>query len=176
MQTSSQVSYDRRTIALHWLTAILVLGLWTVGQTIDWFPKGLPRTSARSTHIVCGALLGLTIVYRIWWRSTSGRHLAPADDGKLRWLSTGVHRLLYLMLCITVALGITNAWIRGDSIFDLFRIPSFDPANRDLRESIEEYHGLAANILIGVAAFHALAGLVHHFFLKDRVLQRMNPL
>jgi cytochrome b561 len=166
-------SYDRRTIRLHWLTALLVAALWILGQTIDWFPKGLPRGSARSTHIVLGALLAAVIVYRIWWRSTSGRRLPPADEGFLRLLSVWAHRALYVLLCLTVALGITNALVRGDSIFNLFRIPSFAPGDKALRGSIEHLHGLSANVLLALAGLHALAGLSHYFVGKDRVLQRM---
>lgn len=175
MPNEAFVSYDRRTIVLHWLTALLVLGLWLAGQTIDWFPKGLPRTSARSTHILCGALLSGIVVYRIWWRASRGRRLPAADDGLVRVLSTFTHRALYVLVCTTVALGIANAWIRGDSIFDLFRIPSLAPTDKGLRESIENYHGLSANILIALAGIHAAAGLFHRFVLKDRVLRRMIP-
>jgi cytochrome b561 len=35
----SEVSYDRRTVRLHWATAILVTVLWVIGQVIDLFPK-----------------------------------------------------------------------------------------------------------------------------------------
>jgi cytochrome b561 len=34
------VSYDRRTIQLHWVTAALVGLLWASAQVIDFFPKG----------------------------------------------------------------------------------------------------------------------------------------
>jgi cytochrome b561 len=166
-------SYDRRTIRLHWLTAFLVAALWILGQTIDWFPRGTPRGSARSTHIVLGALLAVVVVYRIWWRSTAGRRLPPADEGFLRLLSIAAHRALYVLLCVTVALGIANAWVRGDAVFGLFRIPSFAPGDKALRGTIENLHQLSANVLLGLAGLHALAGLAHYFVWKDRVLQRM---
>src|SRR6185437_8828913 len=41
--------YDRLSILLHWITAVLVVILWTLGQTIDFFPKGAARIDARST-------------------------------------------------------------------------------------------------------------------------------
>ena len=76
--------YGRRTIVLHWLTAALVVSLWILGQTIDWFPKGNPGVFARSTHISLGAALALVLVARINWRF-GGRamHLPPAGLG---WL------------------------------------------------------------------------------------------
>jgi cytochrome b561 len=165
--------YDRRTILLHWLTAFFVVALWTIGQTVDWFPKGNPRVIARSTHIGLGVFLVLIIVQRIWWRLRSGTRLPAADQSRwLRLLSRLTHRTLYLMICVTVVLGILNAWIRGDDFFGLFTIPSLSP-NRELRDRIENLHALSANVLLAVAGFHALAGLLHHFIWRDGLLARM---
>ncbi len=171
----SNERYDRRTIRLHWLTAVLVATLWTLGQTIDWFPKGLPRTSARSTHIALGLLLAITIATRIWWRGTAGRHLPHADRGWLGFIAVAVHRLLYLGLVATVSLGIANAWLRGDTLFGVIAFPAFDPSNKALRGTIEDWHGLAANALLIVAGGHAVAALFHRLVLRDAVLQRMWP-
>ncbi|MGH8202890.1 MAG: cytochrome b/b6 domain-containing protein, partial [Steroidobacteraceae bacterium] len=56
------VTYDRLSIVLHWLTAGLVVVLWTLGQTIDFFPKGAPKIDARSVHITLGATLALVLL------------------------------------------------------------------------------------------------------------------
>jgi len=61
-------------------------------------------------------------------------------------------------------------------VFDLVKIPSFDPENKQLRDGIGNIHALAANSLIILAAIHAGAGLIHHFLWKDGVLQRMIPI
>jgi len=166
--------YDRRTIVLHWLTAALVVLLWVLGQTIDWFAKGDPRVFARSTHISLGVVLALVLVARISWRfGRHAVHLPPAGSGWLDKLATSVHWLLYGLLIATVVLGVANAWIRGDTVFNWFKIQAFDPNNKGLKETVEDLHGLAANILLFVAFFHAAAALVHHFVWKDGVLRRM---
>ena len=167
--------YDRRTVALHWLTAALVVVLWVLGQTIDWFPKGSPRAIARSTHIALGGLLALVLMRRIWWRLGGGVRLAPAGTGAFATLATSTHKLLYLLLAGTVALGVANAWIRGDTLFLLLKIPAFDPGNTALRQTVEDWHAWAANLLLIVAGLHAAAALLHHFVLKDDVLRRMLP-
>lgn len=173
---SNDLHYDSRTIVLHWLTAALVIGLWSLGQTVDWFPKGDARVFARSTHIACGIALAVVLVTRIWWRSTAGRHLPPAGSGAfLDRLATVTHKVIYALLISTVLLGIANTWIRGDNVFNLFTIPSLAPDNKDLQETVEELHGLSANILLGVALFHAAAALLHHYGFKDGVLRRMLP-
>lgn len=176
IDTSPSLHYDRRSIVLHWLTAALVVALWLLGQTIDWFPKGDPRVVARSVHIVLGVSLAVVLIGRIGWRWRSGTHLPPAGLGWLDTVATLTHKALYLLLIVTVLLGITNAWTRGDTIFNLFTIPAFDPGNKGLRKTVENWHGLAANTLLIVAGLHAAAALLHHFVLKDDVLRRMLPL
>jgi cytochrome b561 len=79
------------------------------------------------------------------------------------------------MLAGTVALGITNAWVRGDTLIGLFKIPSLAPGDKALKSLIENLHGTFANVLLIAAGLHALAGLTHHFLLHDDVLSRMLP-
>jgi len=168
-------SYDRLTIALHWLTAVLVISLWLLGQTIDWFPKGSPRAIARSTHIALGVVLALVLIRRIWWRLADGVHLPQAGSSTLDMIATLTHKILYLLLVGTVLLGIANAWVRGDTLFMLVKIPAFDPGNTALRKSVEDLHSWAANVLLIVVGLHAAAALLHHFVLKDDILRRMLP-
>jgi cytochrome b561 len=170
-----QPSYDRRTIALHWLTALLVISLWLLGQTIDWFPKGSPRAIARSTHITLGVGLAFVLIRRIWWRLADGVRMKGAGSNAFDTIATWTHKVLYLLLVGTVLLGIANTWVRGDTLFMLLKIPAFDPGNTALRESVENLHSWAANILLIVAGLHAAAALLHHFVLKDDILRRMLP-
>jgi cytochrome b561 len=167
--------YDPTSLWLHWASAILVLLLWCLGETIDWFPSGFPRIAVRSLHICLGVVLGTILCYRIWWRAGAGRHLPPAGTGILQVLAATTHVALYALLIATVALGLANVWVRGDNIFDLFTVPAFDPGNKVLRKQVEELHALSANILLGLAAFHASASLWHHFLRKDDVLRRVLP-
>jgi cytochrome b561 len=168
-----QTTYDRRTIAFHWITVVLVVGLWTVGQCIDFFPKGTPRVTARSLHILFGIVLAATLAARIKWRLGGGTALPRADAGLAGTAAVLVHRLLYALMIAIVVIGIAAVWIRGDNIFNLFTVPAFDPANKALRHDVVELHGLLANILLFVAGAHAAAALFHHFVRKDGVLRRM---
>jgi cytochrome b561 len=165
--------YDKRTIGLHWAGATLVVLLWCIGQSIDWFPKGAPRISARSTHIVIGALLILLLLFRIWWRSTGGRKLPASAYDTQQKIASWTHVGIYLLLLVTVSLGVANVWVRGDTVFHLFTVPAFDPANDDLREQVEDTHALLANTVAVVAALHAAFALYHHFVRRDGVLRRM---
>jgi cytochrome b561 len=168
-------AYDRRTIVFHWLTVILVLGQWLGAHTIDWFPKGWARIDVRSLHILFGTLLAILIAARMGWRWGGGRRLAHADTGALRFAATFVHGLLYVLVVTTVLLGLTNAWFRGDNLFGLFTLPKPGFVSKGLRGQMEDFHALAANSILIVAALHAAAALWHQYVRRDGLLVRMIP-
>lgn len=169
--------YDRTTIALHWIVALMVPLQWAGAHMIDWFPKGPLRVDVRSLHIVCGVLLAALLVYRLYWRRTHGVHFARRAGATFEALAIAVHYLLYALLATVLALGIFNAWLRGDDLFGLFHIPQFGNYSKDARHlfanQIVDWHRLASNVLLVMAAGHAAVALVHHFWLKDAVLTRM---
>jgi len=172
---AAEVSYDPRTVRLHWATAVLVTVLWGIAQIIDLFPKGAPKIAVRSVHIVLGLTLGIVLLLRVIWRVRSGRRLPPAKQGVMGYLARTVHIGLYLVVASVVLLGITNAWARGDSLFSLWKIPKLYPDHPQLKPTIEDLHGTFANALLILAGAHALVALVHHFILRDGVLRRMLP-
>jgi cytochrome b561 len=169
------VRYDGASILLHWITAALVVILWTLGQTIDWFPKGAPKIDARSTHIVLGACLAVVLLIRVAWRASSGRSLPSADSGWLGVAAKAVHYGLYVLLGATVVLGIFNAWQRGDVLFNVYTIPQLVPGDVALRRTLAGLHGDFADVVLIVAGLHAAAALAHHYLLRDSVLRRMLP-
>ena len=169
---SETLIYDRRTIVFHWLTAALIVLLWCLAQTIDWFPNAV-RVWPRSAHILTGVLLVLVYVSRITWRRTGGRHLPAAYSGLMNIAARIAHYGLYALVAVTLALGLYYEAIRADNILNLGRLPSIAPGDRALRNLIGDWHGLAANAILILAAVHAAAALYHRYWLKDGVLQRM---
>ena len=165
--------YDGVTISLHWITALLVVVLWVIGQTADFFPKGAFQSAYWSTHVVLGFLLVLVILYRVGWRTTAGRRLPRVDPVPLHILAKATHYGLYLLLAIVLVLGVANAFVRGYHIYDLFQLPQL--GDKDLRRPITVWHGRAANVVLILAGLHALAALGHHYVMRDGVLRRMMP-
>jgi cytochrome b561 len=167
--------HDPVTIALHWVTAALVVALWTIGQTVDVFPNGPLRIDYRSVHILLGVILAVVVLGRLAWRLARRAELPPIDDGLLLVIARVTHWALYALLVVTVGLGGPYAWARGDSIFNVFTIPQMVPGDRALAHQIGDWHALAANALLIVAGVHAAAALFHHYILRDETLRRMLP-
>jgi cytochrome b561 len=177
MQPVSPVAirYDTMTIVFHWATVILVATQWTGAQIIDWFPKGAPRVDARSVHIICGVVLAAIMLGRIVWRLTAGRRLPPADGGVLNIVAKATHWVLYALIVAMVLVGMALTWTRGDSIFNLFTLPAFDPANHALPDQVQQVHATIGWAIVAVAGLHAAAALFHRIIWHDGVLGRMLP-
>jgi cytochrome b561 len=168
-------AYDRRTIILHWLTAIMVGLLWLLGQSIGYLPRGAFRIDARSVHITLGLLLGVLVLARLYWRKRGSGALRPEPSGLLDHLAEIGHIVLYALLVLVVALGIANVSVRPNNLFGLVELPALWPSDRGVRQFISAAHAYAANTLAIVALLHALMALLHHHVLRDDVLTRMLP-
>lgn len=169
--------YGNVAIALHWLTAILVLVQFAMAVTWDWFPRAT-REAMESLHISLGVLLTAVIIARILWRLMPGHDVASVEVGWVRIASRVVQFILYVLLVLQAALGFSFRWSQGHAVsfFGLFAIPgpfgALDKATRHTLHSLHEYGGWA---IVIIAFGHALAALYHHYVLKDRVLVRMLP-
>ncbi|MEA2741476.1 MAG: hypothetical protein QOH05_4783 [Acetobacteraceae bacterium] len=172
---TSATRYDTTTIIFHWATAILVVEQWLGAQIIDWFPRGAPRVDARSVHITGGVLLAAILLGRIVWRLTRGRRLPLADGRLLSLVAKLTHWGLYALVAAMVVVGVALAWTRGDSVFNLFTLPAFDPSNHALADQVQEVHATIGWIIVAVAGLHAAAALLHRFIWRDGVLGRMLP-
>jgi len=169
------LTYDRASIWLHWLTAFLVVALWTLGQTIELiFDRGTTgRFVGWSMHFTLGALLALVYVVRVIWKLTGQRKLPGVGSPGMVTAAAAGHGLLYLGLLVVLGLGIADAMSRGSNVWGLFHYPQL--IDKEWREPLTDWHGLAANILLAVAGLHALIALVHQYVWRDGVLTRMWP-
>jgi cytochrome b561 len=173
MIDGDNTKYDTATIFLHWITFLLVLSLWVIGQTADWLPKGPGRSAYWSIHVIFGFALLALVIYRIGWRTVAGRRLPDADAGIIGVLGNAGHFALYVLLAIVLVLGVATAFVRGFNFFGVVGLPQLgDPA---LKRPITHWHEVGANVLMGVIVLHSAAALIHHFAFRDGVLRRMMP-
>ena len=169
--------YDGATMALHWLTAFLVIALFALAQTWPFLERGSDeRHFLQWTHMSLGVTLAAVIVLRAAWRVTGGDHLPPPYGGVLGLAAKLSHWGLYLLLLAQIVLGFLFAWVGGPiDVFGLFHVPVLIDVGRANVRTVAEIHETVAWIIIVLAGLHALAALVHHYGWRDGVLRRMWP-
>lgn len=171
-------SYGLVAIALHWLFAVTVVGLFILGVWMtglsyydDWYKKG------PDIHRSIGVLLFFTLLFRVFWRLTNVTpHDEPGVPGWQSRIAHGVHVLLYLMLFAMVVSGylISTADGRSVDVFGWFEIPALVSLNiENLEDKAGEVHWYLALVMAGFVLLHALAALKHHFINRDRTLKKM---
>src|SRR5690242_16487138 len=155
-----RVRYDPPAMTLHWLTALLVLTLWTLAQAWDFLQRGTPaRHELQALHVSLGLVLIVVLAARIAWRAGPSRRPPPAATGVVELAAGGMHYLLYALLIAEVVLGVCLRWSSPDplSFFGLFTIPSPFAFTKEQGQTIHEIHQWVGNGIIILAALHALA-------------------
>lgn len=178
MQTDTRKDYGKVTQALHWATALLVLIAFIFGPGgSEQRVYSAARDFDRQLHETLGLCVFALVVIRVLWRLVDQRpEPAPAP----RWMhmaSTLVHGLLYVLLFAVPLTAIMGAWLEGHALTLLggLEIAPLVSKSHDLGARIAEIHTWLGDTILWLAGFHALAGLYHHWILKDEVLTSMLP-
>ena len=168
--------YDLVAITLHWVMAVLIVLVGTLGLLHDSWPR-----QSQGFWINLHALIGLTvwilIVVRLWWRL---RHPPPTPTPEIgvltHRLAYAVHLLLYVLVFVIPLVGIvTFIWHGRAFELGFFKVDFGVRSNRAIFHPTEDVHGYLAYVLFALIGLHLLAALWHQFVRRDRLLQRMWP-
>ncbi len=166
--------------AIHWATVALIIIIYGLTYTEDFFARGTPaRAAVWWLHISFGLVLIAVVAARVGVRCTAP--IPPPSAALSPWMhraSQAAHVALYVLLIVTPLVGIYLAFLRGNAVtlFGLFTIPSpIAVVDRAARAPVQTLHEWMANALVIIALIHGAAALWHHFIRKDDVLRRMLP-
>jgi cytochrome b561 len=175
---TSTTSYTRTAIALHWLIALLVLGLFPLGIYMSDLPFSPSRLKLYSYHKWMGVTVFLLALARLLWRL---KHPAPPAPALLpawqRIAATATHHLLYLLLLAVPLSGWLMSSAKGFQTVYLGIIPLPDLLTKDkaLGDALQLLHQMLAFTLGALVITHLTAALKHYFVDRDEVLGRMIP-
>lgn len=168
--------YGWGSVILHWFTAVAVIGLYPLGlyiESLDYYDPAY-RT-VPMWHKSVGIVVALLLTLRLFWQLFN-KPPAPLPQPKfLKVLANIAHKLLLLLLAVTLGSGFLISTADGSaiSVFNWFQIPALPYAVENQEDIAGDIHFFVATGLITLAALHAIAGLKHHFVDKDRTLTRM---
>jgi cytochrome b561 len=170
--------YTSTAKGLHWLMAILLIGLLALGFYMHDLPLSPEKLQLYSWHKWAGVSAFLLVLVRLGWRVTHIPPALPTSMPKLMQLAAHAgHLALYgLMLAIPLsgwlmssAKGFQTVW------FGILPIPDLLDKNKELGNFLQTVHMSLNLIFVATLAGHIGAALKHHFIDKDDILTRILP-
>jgi cytochrome b561 len=173
---NSAEGWGRMARLLHWLTALIIVSLLTVGFVMTRLDPSPQTIKIYTAHKSFGLLLLAIVIVRILWRGIDRRPPELPMPAWQRWLASGVHFGLYGLL---IAMPITGWLMHSASGYPLRwffvgpRVPSLIDKDSSAKHFFEDWHEGLAWALIAVLILHVAGALKHHFLDRDRTLMRM---
>lgn len=172
----ASTGYTPLAKGLHWLMAVLILGLLALGLYMQGLPLSPQKLQLYSWHKWAGVTVFVLVWLRLAWRLT---HRPPPVADTLsapqRALAHAGHALLYVLMVaiplsgwlMSSAKGVQTVW------FGVWPIPDLLGRDKALGEQLQQLHALLGTLLMLTLAGHVAAALWHHLVLKDDTLRRM---
>jgi cytochrome b561 len=178
MPTIDTHRYTTPAIALHWLMALLLVGLFAVGLYMHELPLSPWKLKIYSWHKWAGVTAFLLVLARLAWRHVHRPPALPAVmPPPLRFAAHAGHAVLYLLMIAIPLSGWLMSSAKGFQTvyFGVLPIPDLLEKNKELGDRLKEVHEMLNFLLAFVVVGHVGAALKHHLIDKDDVLTRMLP-
>jgi cytochrome b561 len=166
--------YGWISIAFHWLTAAIVISMWTIGS----LTQGEGQEGGFDfvhLHTTIGVTAYLLLWARIIWRFKVG-HPGPraGQSATLYPLAKSVHYLLLLALGVALVSGPLTVWLAGDAIEVFsFALPSPFGSLPGPQALARTVHGIATLVVLGGIALHVLAVIKHAVVNRDGTFDKI---
>lgn len=172
----TSLRYTATAIALHWIMAALLTGLFVVGLYMHELPLSPWKLEIYSWHKWAGVTAFLLVLTRLAWRFTHRPPALPASmSASARLAAHAGHALLYgLMIAIPL-----SGWLMSSAkgfqtvYFGVLPIPDLLHKDKALGDLLLTVHQTLNLVLAATVIGHAAAALKHHFIDRDDVLARM---
>lgn len=167
--------YHWLLVALHWLLAFFIIVSLAMGSLVlESLSNADPaKIDALRGHMTGGFIILALMTVRLVVRSVTA-HPPPAPTG-MAWadaIAPWTHLALYFLVFVMVVSGVLMSLMAG--------LPGivFGGNGEPLPETFDVYwpravHGVAAKLLIALAALHIAAALYHQFVKGDGLFRRM---
>ena len=175
--TSGQ-RYHKLSIGLHWFMLLLLIAVYASIELREFFPKGSdPRKAMKLWHFMLGLSVLAFAFIRLFVRVTN--QVPPIQPPPPKWQATIANIMHIALYGLMIGMPIAG-WLilsgEGQIIpFFGLELPALMSPNKELAHQIEELHETAGKVGYFLIGLHAVAGLYHHYVVKDNSLRRMLP-
>ena len=180
--SSSSERYTLTAMALHWVLALALVGMFALGIYMHELPFSPWRLKLYNWHKWAGVSILLLSVLRLVWRIT---HRPPAlpvavEQAMPAWQRVAhhaTHHGLYALFFVVPLVGWAYSSAAGFPVvlFGVLPLPDFVPADKALADLIKPWHEITAFAMAALVLMHVGAALKHQLIDRDGLLLRMLP-
>lgn len=172
---NSDQNYGVVSIALHWGSALLFIGMIFFGIYLEDLPRSPDKGALMDIHKSIGVILMFLILVRLVWRAISPN--PPAIETAKGWEQT-LSKVVMGVLLASLILFPLSGWVMSNSgghSVELFGLamPTIIGESEMLSEISGSMHALLMPITLAAIGLHLAGAMKHHFIYKDTVLKRM---
>lgn len=169
--------YTGAAMAIHWLMALIIIGLLAVGLWMVELPLAPLKFEVYQWHKSFGLFVLILLIVRVGWRWTNP--VPMMGENMPKWqvrVAEMTHFLLYFLM---VAMPISG-WVMSDAagysprFFGLW-VPQIWVQDQTVVFWAKEVHEIMGKMLIGLIVVHGGAAVFHHLIQRDDILLRMVP-
>jgi len=169
--------YTNSAIALHWLTAVLILANLLLGLSMVPLAITPRKLEWYQWHKWIGITVFLLTCMRLAWRTV---HPVPPPVAMPQWqrrAASWSHVLLYVLLLVIPVSGWLYSSSTGVQVvyLGLVPLPDLVPNDKALAHVLKAVHVSLNFLLFALVCVHSAAALKHHFVDRDTSLRRMLP-
>ncbi|MBK9363600.1 MAG: cytochrome b [Rubrivivax sp.] len=169
--------YTGPAIALHWLLALALFGLFGMGLYMTGLSMSPTRLKLYNWHKWAGVTVLALSFLRLAWRLT---HRPPADVPMPAWQARAAHAAhvaLYVLFFAVPLAGWAYSSAAGFPVvwFGVLPLPDLIAPNRELAEAIKPLHRILAYTMAAIVLVHVGGALKHQWVDRDGLLRRMWP-
>ena len=176
MLANSRENYGWISILLHFVCAIFIVALFTLGLLmVDWDYSHPYYYKGPHFHESFGIIFAIILAFRLIWRQVNPKPTPLTSSNKQARIATFVHQLFYLLM-ITIPISgylISTADGRSLGVFNWFKVPAITDDIDNLATISGNIHYWLSIAIITLTVLHILAALKHHFIDKDNTLKRI---
>lgn len=177
-----QTRYTLPAIALHWVLALALLGLFGMGLYMADLPISPLRLKLYNWHKWAGVTVLTLSLLRLVWRLSHRPpalpyHVAAAMPAWQHLAHNGTHVALYALFFIVPLVGWAYSSAAGFPVvvFGVLPLPDFVPADKALAELIKPWHEISAFAMMALVVLHVAGAFKHQWLNKDQLINRILP-
>jgi cytochrome b561 len=176
MLKNTSTHYGWPSILLHWLSALLIFGLFGLGLymvELDYYDTWYHDST--HWHESLGLLFFALLVIRLIWRKVNPKPQPIATTPTQRLMANAAHWVLYLLMLLIPITGYLISTADGNTLalFSWLDVPSITGKVNNMETISGQFHYWLSIAIIVLSVGHIGAALKHHYFDKDNTLKRM---